>query len=66
MLAVFDAYLSIWKHSLHVSYFISLLLHEPAIFRWDAKETQNKRLPLIAPSRGSNSLSFVAMRMRTT
>ena len=60
MLVVFDAYLSTWKHSLHVSYFIHLLIlfHKLAIFHREAKKRQ---ISLIAPSRGSNSLSLIAI-----
>ena len=65
MLVVFDAYLSTWKHSLHVSYFIPLLIlfHELAIFHREAKKHQ---IPLIVPSMGSNSLSLIAIFTRAT
>ena len=65
MLFVIDAYLSTWKHSLHVSYLIPLLdlFHELAIFHREAKKCQ---IPLIAPSRGSNSLSLIAIFTRAT
>ena len=47
MLVVFDTYLSTWKHSLHVSYFIPLILfHELAIFHREAKKRQ---ILLVAP-----------------
>ena len=59
MLVVFDTYLSTWKHSLHVSNFVHLIFfYELAIFHREAKKCQ---LPLIAPSRGSNSVSFIAI-----
>ena len=51
MFVVFDAYVSTWKHSLNVSYFIPLLI----LFH----ELANKlELLLIALSKGSNSLSL--------
>ena len=73
MMVVLDAYFRTWKHSLHVTSFLFFLsdkkkrnevtcnrrlLHELAIFRWEAKKRQ---IPLIAPSRGSNLVLLVAM-----